>query len=82
MTISYNSPQSDNKKRKFSIGAGKVPLQLSNSEKREVSGRTHLGGQVFQYGSGVDGCGGSDASVGCGAALEMTMDAAHGELCV
>ena len=40
----------------------------------------HLGGQVLQDGGGVHRGGGTHAAVGGGAALEQTVDTAHGEL--
>lgn len=40
----------------------------------------HLGGQVLQDGGSVHGGGGTHTTVGGGAALEQTVDTAHGEL--
>ena len=46
-----------------------------------VSGQLeHLGGQVLKDGGRVDGSGGSDTSIGRGAALEHAVDTADGEL--
>ena len=54
--------------------------RISIQSCRTTPPAAHLGGQVLQDGGGVHGGGGTHTTVGGGAALEQTVDTAHGEL--
>lgn len=46
----------------------------------QVEGRSHLGGQIFEDGGRVDGCGGTHAAVARRPVLQVPVNTADGKL--